>query len=152
MRRLKLEKSEVEEFNFTRYSVWRLRVEVTDSEDMDRRIFLFRRRPIDPYTGDVLDTFFTVCSAADLADYPPEEPDPLLAFPFFRRDSVEMDFRSPDLAEESWQIIQDEVEILIEGLNKMDTLVPVASVWIPSPPTPAESVSESASLSESISI
>src|SRR5262245_29878407 len=121
-RRLHVKRYAVRNIDANYYSAYRMRVEVVAAENMDKRIFLYRRDPVNPYTNEPTDTFFTIASPADLEEFPPEEPDANKAFPFFRKDFVELDFRSLRIAMNAWQVILREISVLIEALNKLEDL------------------------------
>lgn len=141
-RRLKLKKYITPNVNYQTLGAIRVRVEASDAEDMDNRVFVWRRDPINPYTSVVLNTFFTVASPVDMEEFPPEEPDPTKAYPFFRRSWVELDFRAVSDANEAWVKIVEVVCNLITALNLLENLELEAEVWVcVSPP---DSVSESA--------
>lgn len=146
-RKLKLTKFAVQNVNFQYLSVYRLRIEASEAVAMDSRIFVYRRDGVNPYTNDVTDTFFTVASPVDMSEYPPEEPDPQKAFPFFRKNFVELDFRSVALAEEAWLLIVQEANVLVHALNRMEQLVPIEEVQIG--PFPGDGPSDT---SQSISV
>lgn len=130
--------------NYEYLSAYRIRIEVEQATDMDDRVFLYRRDPINPHTGETRDTFFTVCSPVDMEDFPPEDPDPAKQYPFFRRNWVELDFRATGPAEEFWQLVQRELNTLIFALNRLEQLKTRESVWVGAgPPDDSGSSSES---------
>ncbi len=120
--------------NYLFLSAYRLRIEIEQAVDMDDRVFLFRRDPTNPNTGDTLDTFFTVCSPVDMADFPPDEPDPAKQYPFFRRNWVELDFRATSQADEAYALIVAELQNLVFALNRLERLRTVETVWCGPPP------------------
>lgn len=116
--------------NYLYFSVYRLRLEIEEAVEMDDRVFLFQRLPTNPHTGDTLDVFVTVCSPVDMSDYPPEEPDPVRQYPFFRRNAVELDFRATQTAEDAYTLIVAELGVLCRALDRMDELQTESSVWV----------------------
>ena len=150
-RRLRLTRFAAQRVNFEFYGAYRIRIEVQEVEgpDLDPFIFIFRRRPISPYTNTSCDDFCAVAGPSQLADIPPVEPDPDQSFPFYRLDHVELDFASITEALEVWEIIKQEACILVEGLGKLAQLEAVEDHWCPSPPDDAGAPSASASISES---
>ncbi len=142
-RRIKLKKYNVTQANFQFIGAYRLRIEAHEAAGLDNRIFLYRRNPADPYTGAVVDDFFAICSPVDLAEYPPEAPDPNRAFPFFRTNYVELDLRSTHLADRLWVTVVHEVNELLEGLDKLDELQITEEVWCGDPPFPVGAGSDS---------
>mgnify|MGYP000597036515 CR=1 FL=1 len=144
-RAIKLKKLAVLNVDYLYLSAFRLRVEVELTHGIEPQIFVYRRDLANPYTGDVLDTFFTIASPVDMAEYPSEEPDPQKAYPFFRKRFVELDFRSTALADEAWRLIVEEATTLVHALNRLEDLEPVEEVWIgPYPEDPQGSLSEPA--------
>jgi hypothetical protein len=143
-RRISLTRYEPEYVNFTHYSAYRLRIEVSDHEgdDIDPFVFIYRREPIDPYTEQQCDTFCAVIGPSQYATIPAGSPDPERSYPFFRLSYVELDFISRQEALDFWELIQQEVCILVNAMGKLTQLVAVETVHCPSPP---EDVSESAS-------
>ena len=136
----------MEDANQAYLKVFRIRVEIgaeTVGLEDDDRIFVYRRLPPDPYTGEEFDEFQTVASVVDLSQFPPEEPGE--ASPFFRLNYVELDFRSSIRVEEFWELIQREVCVLVEALERAPLLREQETTWCPSPPENSESESESAS-------
>jgi hypothetical protein len=118
--------------------------EVTD--DMTEHVFVYRRHPPDPYTGDIFDEFCTVASPVDLSEYPIGAPDPELPFPFFRKNFIEVDVRSAAAFEDTWNLIVQQVCALVEALDAMDILVQDDEAICGVLPPGSESVSESESL------
>ncbi len=116
--------------NYAYLSAYRLRLVIDRAVEMDDRVFLFRRDPVNPYTGDHLDTFVTVCSPVDMADYPPEDPDPNKQYPFFRKNAVELDFRATSQADEAYAVIVRELTALVFALNRLDRLQEADSQWV----------------------
>lgn len=151
-RRLKLTKLQVVEVNYQYLGAFRLRVEATDPTDSgaDPHVFLYLRRPLNPYDETQDDDFHAVASPGDLAEYPVGEPNGLTTYPFFRLDYVELDFRSTEQAEQVWLLIVAEVNALMQGLDRMETLVPVDEVWVGA--APDTGASDSASESDSTSV
>jgi hypothetical protein len=61
-RRLKVRRYKITNVDYLYFSVYRLRIEIAAATGMDRRVFLYRRDPANPYTEEATDTFFSVCS------------------------------------------------------------------------------------------
>lgn len=144
--RIKLTRYEATNVNVHYLSAYRLKIVASDAEGLDNRVFLFRRDSINPYTGVALDTFLTVCSAVDMEDYPPAEPNPEKLYPFFRSDTIELDLRSTSIAEDIWSLIKQEVCILLEAIDRLAVLKVKEESWCGIPP---ETGSASSSSSES---
>jgi hypothetical protein len=127
--------------------VYRLRIDAAEIKGFaDNRIFVYARKPVDPYTQFVPDEFQCVASVVDMTEYPGDEPDPLGAVPFFRLSYVELDVRAALLVEEIWTAIQAEVCILCQAIDAAQTLTQTQEVWVCAPPDETDSISESISL------
>jgi hypothetical protein len=120
-RYIKLIRASSENVNVRYHGAFRVQVTVARAENMPAEVFLYQRLPPNA-DGEVFDRFLTVCSPVDLAEYPTVEPDDDLRFPYFRKDSVELDFRSTDHAQEFWEIMMREVCCLREALDRLDAL------------------------------
>lgn len=149
-RRLKVKRYKVTNVDYLYFSAYRLRVEIADATGMDRRVFVYRRDPASPYTDEATDTFFAVASPVDMAEYPPEEPDPNKSYPFFRKHFVELDVRAVSLALLAEQIIVHELNVLVHALNKLEDLDLAEEFWIG--PFPGDVVEDGDSLSDSLSL
>lgn len=134
-RAVRLRRQELANSNYYALRSFRLRVTVAEVYgDIPKELFVFRRHPLNPTTGETLDEFATVASVADLAEYPVGQPDPAAGLPFFRRDSFEVDVRSTADAESVWSAVQQEVAALVAALNRLDTLAQTEDAWIGTPP------------------
>jgi len=121
-RSIKLLRYEVENVNYDYYGLFRLRIEAADPVGVDPRVFVYLRKPRNPHTGEYEDLFQAVASPVDLVEYPPEEPNSDDGIPFFRKSFVELDFRSTADAEEVWNEITREVDVLVEALDRFENL------------------------------
>mgnify|MGYP001098188921 CR=1 FL=1 len=133
-RRLQLRRYELQNVNYQWLGAFRLRVEAlpepTSDPPMDTNVFIYRRDPVNPYTGTQTDTFFAVASPVDMSEYPVGAPSATTRFPFFRLNYVELDFRSSAQAEEAWRIIVHDVDNLLKALDRMDQLVPTTTITV----------------------
>lgn len=107
---------EVSTYNIpNRTQAWRLKVTVTDCNNVDPNIFMYLRGPGNTETEERIDAFQAVCSPVDLEEYPAGEP--LDTGPsFFRVAEVDLLSRSRTLLEETWNAIVSDVEELIQTL------------------------------------
>lgn len=123
-RSFSLVRSEAGREQYQYFGALRVRVDVVDAVHFDPHIFVYRRDMVSPYSPDSppTDTFFTVASPADMAEYPINNPDPLKAFPFFRKRVVELDFRSTLHADQFWQVVVQEAAVLLHAFNKLEVL------------------------------
>lgn len=142
-RRLQVTIFRMEQANFQGLGVYRFRIEVRNSENMPREVFLYRRHPLNPYTGQEVDECCGVCSPVDLEEYPVGAPSPDRDLPFFRKHFIDIVTRSTAKAHEARDEALKHLGILIEGLCRMDVLVLEDVFWIPSPPPGSASVSVS---------
>lgn len=99
-------------------NIFRIRIEVIDfSGDIDGRIFLFKRSPVNPYTSTYSDNYMCVCAPVDMAEYPPGAPDPEKPYPFFRSHMVEADLRNMADIEKYWELVKSDVCQLMQSLD-----------------------------------
>jgi len=147
-RGIRLTRHSVKNANHWHLRAFRLRIEVAEtSPDMSRYVFVYRRHPPDPYTGEVFDEFCTVASPVDMSEYPVGAPDPNLPFPFFRKDFIEVDVRSLKDFDETWDLVVKQVCVLTQALDDMENLVQDEEAVCGTLPSGSESVSESESVS-----
>lgn len=99
---------------------FRFTVTAHTAVDMPEEIFLYLRRPYNPATAEEADEFTSVCSAPDLEEYPVGEPIGTPAF--FRLAEIDLVFRSQAEANDAWELIKREVEVLVNTLNLNDEL------------------------------
>ncbi len=144
-RRIQLTKYTPTLVSFNNYGMYRLRIEVTGVEgaDLDDKIFIYTRNPPSPYTTLSCDEFVAVAGPPQLALYPAGEPNPDQGWPYYRLNYVELDFASTQQAESVWHEIQSEVCVLVEAMNRLDSLEAVEEVWCPGPPEPGSQSSQS---------
>jgi hypothetical protein len=150
-RRLRLTRKAVTQVLYQHLGAYRLRIEVSDPENTgaDPYVFLYLRRPVNPYNQEVLDDFHAVASPVDLAEYPVGEPNALTTYPFYRLDFIELDFRSTDQATDTWVLIVAEVDALLKALDRLEALEIVAEVTVGNPADTGNSSSRSQSNSNS---
>lgn len=151
-RRLKLTRSELQHVNYQYLGAFRLRVDASDPSDSgaDPNVFLYNRRPVNPYNGSQDDDFMSIAGPADMAEYPVGEPNGNTTYPFFRLDYFEIDFRATAQAEEAWVIIVTEVDALLKALDRMEQLTPTVEVWVGGQPDSGGSESGSTSASTGV--
>lgn len=152
-RRLKLTRQQLTHVNYQYLGAFRLRVEVSDPTDSgaDPYVFIYNRRPVNPYTDEADDDFMAVAGPVDLAEYPVGEPRAGTAYPFFRLNYIELDFRATAQAEEVWLLIVQEVDNLLKALDRMEQLEVSEETWVGAALEDGESDSVSASASASTS-
>lgn len=102
----------------------KLRIEVAETEGVDKSIFLHRRYDIVTEDGHVQENrFITVAKPGDLERFPVGAPssNPYLP-PYFRLDRLEMMFTSPDTMDEGYTAIVEDVTKLVRSLRHMETI------------------------------
>lgn len=152
-RRLLLQRYNLDNVNYQWVGAYRLRVEASDADatGADPNVFLYQRRPPNPYDGSVLDDFIAVASPADMTEYPVGEPADHTTYPIFRLAYVELDLRGVDLAEDTWVLLVSEVGTLLTALDRLELLVLADSVTVGTPAAGGSSSSSSQSTSGSSS-
>lgn len=99
---------------------YRMIVEATEAEGISADIFVFLRQAIDYEETDV---FQNIASPADLAEYPVGAPSDVVGSqPFFRLASVDLVFRTIELANETWAAMQEDFAQLIQTTNYQNSL------------------------------
>ena len=121
---------------FNNYGAYRLRVDVEEfgGPGVDGRMFIYARQPPSPYTGENCDVFQAVAGPAQLAAYPPDNPDPNSGWPFYRLKYVELDCMSTQEADAIWKEIHQQVCGAMAAMNRLEVLVEQEKVWCPGPP------------------
>lgn len=120
------------------FGVWRVRMEVLGAVGMPKEIFVYRRELVDEAELLYEDVCLGPASAADLAEYPVGDPDPELAYPFFRKSYAIWDFRSISMGKTAVQQINDAITNLILAMNAADELVPRVTTVFGDEPSPGE--------------
>ena len=140
-RRIRLTRYAAVNVNHIYYGAYRMKVAVTSVEgDLNKYIFIYKRNPTSPYTAESCDEFLAIAGPSQMSDVPAGAPDPDINWPFYRLDSVELDFMSAEQAEQAWVDIQKEVCNLVDGMDDLEKLQAIEDVWCPSAP-PSGSVS-----------
>jgi len=126
-RSVRLAKTEQENYVFNKTVGFRFIVEA-EAVGLDSRIFLYRRSVFDPGTGEEHEVFQSICSPSDLEQYPPDSPTSTSSL--FRKSTLDLVFRSIEIAFTTWTEIQEDVRSLLRSLQEMDTLRPASYVVI----------------------
>jgi hypothetical protein len=90
---------------------------------MSSYIFRYIRGPFSQTAGAYFEEFDGVCSPADLEEFPMDTPTPSSNPAWFRKDYIDLVFRSQTTANESWDRIVKDVEVLVSSLDLMDNIV-----------------------------
>ena len=142
-RGIQLVRSELQNANHLHIHGFRLRIEVGDvNGDMPRHVFVYRRNPPHPVTGDIEDTFMTVASFVDISEFPAEAPGN--DSPYFRKDFIEVDVRSTRDFDAVWSLIHAQVCELVSALNRADLLIVTETTWCGEAATASDSSASSA--------
>ena len=94
----------------------RLQMWVESYQDIESEVFVFLRKQPVPPAVDTYDEYTNVASAADMAEYPTDGPDPLLTA-FFRLSSFDILFRSIHLLNVSVTTIEADLRNLVTNLD-----------------------------------
>ena len=90
---------------------------------MTQKIYLYERKPFNAFGDDERDVFVSVCSPGDLEEYPEDNPTSSNdGQRFFRKDSVDLVFRSSEEVEEAWSAICNDSRELVYALNRIRLL------------------------------
>lgn len=118
----------------------RMQVSVVDHAlNMDPAIFLYLALPLKPEATEAEGQCQGVCSPSDLVDWPLNEPNEDDSPPWFRADTVTYLFSSEAQMEVAWVTLLDEVAVLVDTLNALDTFTGTTTFFVGTPPS-SESV------------
>ena len=128
-RGIRLQRFEPENTNHWHLRAYRLRVEAVEAcGGIDVNVFVYRRHPADPHTGQIFDEFVAVAGPVDMADRPIGAPAEG-SDPFFRLSYVELDVRSSEEFQQIWEDLKTEVCVLVEAMDRLDQLKLAEEVW-----------------------
>ena len=90
---------------------------------------------LDPNQGDM---FNRIASVPDITDLPTietvesmnESDIQGLITPFYRDNTIELFFETPELAEKGWQIIKSDTQLLVDNLKLIDVIQPSETITI----------------------
>ena len=110
----------------------RLRLEVEETIDIDRFVFVHERFSINTGSGVTNNNrFIAVAKPSDLATYPVGSPSTDPSLPqFFRMDMMDMYFRSPDLLYECFESIQTDLNSLVRAMSRLNDIHELDSIII----------------------
>ena len=112
---------------------FRMKIDAYDANNMSGAIFRYLRTPFSAASGTYTDEFDGICSPSDLEEFPEGAPVPSSNPAWFRKDSVDLVFRSQTTANETWDKIVSDVDILVKTLDTMDVIAPEITVSIGNP-------------------
>lgn len=117
-----------------------LKVTATSAVEMSEKIFVMRRgvvnananeitpvpNPADP--GIQPDTFICLADPVDLEEVPEDCPDPAHEMPYYRVDSIELWFRSPDLLEDTYTLLAQDIQKLVTSMQSLAAIATTETV------------------------
>lgn len=112
---------------------FRMKIDAYDANNMSAAIFRYLRAPFSAATGTYSDEFDGVCSPSDMEEFPENSPTANSNPAWFRKDSVDLVFRSQTTANETWDKIVSDVNVLVNTLDIMDIIQPEITVSIGNP-------------------
>ena len=105
-----------------RTQCWRMRIWVSDWNNVDANAFVYRRGEVDPVTSDITDTFVAVASPADLTEY--QAGSPAEDQSFYRLGEVDLISRNRELLNQTWELIKEDRNELIRSITSMCEMSP----------------------------
>jgi hypothetical protein len=128
-RSIKITRLEMEpEVNLQMVGALRLRIVASEAVGMDGEIFVWHQLPKSPHQEEAYNIGSHTASAADMEELPIGEPSP--GSPFFRRNYLDMLFRSTTALEAAWERTIDAVDNLLQGLDALDTLSETSTICV----------------------
>jgi len=100
---------------------YRLVLTITEAVNIDKYLFVFQKRPADT-AGNIRSEFTNIASPADVEEYPVGY-NPNDTETFFRSDTVDLVFRTLDLLNDAWRLMEVDFTALIETYCQMDNFV-----------------------------
>ena len=120
---VRLKRFNQEKFVINSVDGYRMKIVAYDANNMSSYIFRYIRGPFSQTAGAYFEEFDGVCSPADLEEFPIDTPTPSSNPAWFRKDYIDLVFRSQTTANESWDRIVKDVEVLVSSLDLMDNIV-----------------------------
>jgi len=119
---IRLKKFVQEKYVINNVDGYRMKIVAYDANNMSNHIFRYIRGPFSQTTNSYFEELDGVCSPADLEEFPIDTPLANANPAWFRKDYVDLVFRSQTTAEEAWNRIVSDVNILVSSLDKMDVI------------------------------
>jgi hypothetical protein len=119
---IRLKKFTQEKFVINNVDGFRMKIVAYDANNMSNYIFRYIRGPFSATTGAYFEELDGVCSPADLEEFPVDSPLDNANPAWFRKDYIDLVFRSQTTAEEAWDRIVKDVSVLVSSLDKMDVI------------------------------
>lgn len=127
MKSIKLRREQSQEITYRDRQAVRIQITAIDPVDVDSNIFLFLQGPTDPLTGETVDYYQGVASPYDMSVYPIGSPSPDTPYPMYRLNTVTMDHSSIDYANQAYDVVKDQTQLLLSGLGKLEALAVVST-------------------------
>jgi hypothetical protein len=109
-----------------------MRIEAYSANLMSNSIFRYIRGPVNSQSIQI-DEFDGVCSPSDLEEFNQDAPAQGANPAWFRKNYVDLVFRSQHAAKDAWNLIVSDVKILVSTLDIMDTIVQEEIIGIGDP-------------------
>ena len=129
---IKLKKLVQTKFTTNNVDGFRMRIEAYSANLMSNSIFRYIRGPVNSQAIQI-DEFDGVCSPSDLEEFNQDSPAQGANPAWFRKNYVDLVFRSQHAAKDAWNLIVSDVRILVSTLDIMDTIVQEEVIGIGDP-------------------
>lgn len=120
---IRLKRFVQERFVINNVDGYRMKIVAYDGNHMTNSIFRYIQGPFSQATGAYYQEFDGVCSPADIEEFPVDSPAANANPAWFRKDYIDLVFRSNVTAEEAWDRIVSDVSKLVSTLDIMDNMV-----------------------------
>jgi hypothetical protein len=144
-RYIKIQRSAMTTFVEGRTQGFRILINVLEASGLSESVFVYQLKPAVGAEGGPVSAFTNIASPSDLEEYGVGLPVADPARPFYRLDSADLVFRNPELLEDAWKGIKNDLDELIRTLDFMDDLVPGEEVVFGVEPASSSSSSSSSS-------
>ena len=102
---------------------YRMKIVAYDGNKMSNAVFRYIRGPFSQTAGAYFEEFDGVCSPADLEEFPEDTPTANSNPAWFRKDYIDLVFRSQTTADEAWNMIVKDINVLVSSLDLMENIV-----------------------------
>jgi hypothetical protein len=94
---------------------WRLQIWTSKAEGVSSKIFVYQHLNDVPYDDSSRDIFVNIAQPNDLVEYPEDAPDGTTRF--FRKEYMDVNITSSELAYKSLERINNDIDHLCKALN-----------------------------------
>lgn len=129
---IKLKKLVQTKFTVNNVDGFRMKIEAHSANLMSNAIFRYIRGPVNSQAIQI-DEFDGVCSPSDLEEFGQDSPAQGANPAWFRKDYVDLVFRSQHASKDAWNLIVSDVKILVSTLDIMDNIVQEEVIGIGDP-------------------